>query len=72
MQNHQLNWWFAHTIEGFIAGVPVNGYRNLATHHLSRAAAMSRLSFFALLILYTRKRVYVFAHTYLVVHMVVF
>ena len=43
--DHQLNWWFAHTIEGFIAGVPVNGYRNLATHHLSRAAAMSRLSF---------------------------
>ena len=33
IQNHQLNWWFAHTLEGFIAGVPVNGYRNLATHH---------------------------------------
>ena len=45
IQNHQLNWWFAHTLEGFITGVPVNGYRNLATHHLSRAAAMSRLSF---------------------------
>ena len=32
---------------------------------------MSRLSFFALFILYTRKRVYVFAHAYLVMHMVV-
>ena len=65
-----MNWWFAQTLKGFNTGTPVNGYRNLATHHLSLAAAMSRLSFFALFILDTRKRVYVFAHTDLVVHSV--
>ena len=43
--NHRLNWWFAHTLEEFITGAPVNKYRNLATHHLYLAAAMSRLPF---------------------------
>ena len=65
-----VNWWFAQTLKGFNAGAPVNGYRNLATHHYSLAAAMSRLSFFALFILDTRKRVYVFAYADLVVHSV--
>ena len=35
----------------FNAGAPVNGYRNLATHHYSLAAAMSRLSFLPYLFL---------------------
>ena len=46
-----VNWWFAQTLKGFNAGAPVNGYRNLATHHYSLAAAMSRLSFLPYLFL---------------------
>ena len=67
-----VNWWFAHTLKGFSCRHTRQRVSKFGNASLSRAAAMSRLSFFALFILYTRKRVYVFAHTYLVVHMVVF
>ena len=46
-----VNWWFAQTLKGYNTGAPVNGYRNLATHHFSPAAAMSRLSFLPYLFL---------------------
>ena len=46
-----VNWWFTQTLKGFNAGTPVNGYRNLATHHYSLATAMSRLSFLPYLFL---------------------
>ena len=65
-----VNWWFAHTLKGFSCRHTRQRVSKFGNASLSRAAAMSRLSFFALFIFDTRKRVYVLAHTDLVLRSV--